>query len=282
MSDDDASSDSSADASGAWTEHVRVAREAWPTLTWDLATYRAWLVDACGGERELAARLPLLDPAESILCWTAAGDDAEAHRLFDVHYMHQVGPALRRFGGDAAFVDEVTQRVRVKLLVARSGGLAPIARYALGTGLAGLVRTAAVREALSLRRGDKRSEPEAALDVLVGEADPELRALKVRYAREFQRAFTAAVTELSAKDRHLLRLSLSANASIDDIARMHQTHRATAARWLNAARDELAAKTRQHLQDALVIGDDELQSLLRLIRTEAPRLLESIPPDRDD
>jgi hypothetical protein len=63
---------------------------------------------------------------------------------------------------------------------------------------------------------------------------------------------------------------------------MHQTHRATAARWLNAARDQLAAKTRHHLQAALVIGDDELQSLLRLIRTEAPRLLESIPPDRDD
>jgi RNA polymerase sigma-70 factor (ECF subfamily) len=266
----------------AWAEHVRVAREAWPTLAWDLATYRAWLVDACGGEGELAARLPSLDPAESLLCWAAGGDDAEAHRLFDVHYMHQVAPALRRFAGDAAFVDEVTQRVRVKLLVAKPGSLAPIARYALGTGLAGLVRTAAIREALSLRRGDKRSEPEATLDVLVGEADPELRALKDRYAREFQRAFTSAVTELSAKDRHLLRLSLSANASIDDIARMHQTHRATAARWLNAARDQLAAKTRQHLQTALVIGEDELQSLLRLIRTEAPRLLESIPPDRPE
>jgi RNA polymerase sigma-70 factor, ECF subfamily len=270
------------DASDAFAAHIAVAREAWPTLTWDVATYRAWLVDACGNEHELATRLPSLDPAESVLCWTAGSGDAEAHRLFDLHYMHQVGPALRRFGGDAAFADEVAQRVRVKLLVATSGAHAPIARYALGTGLAGLVRTAAVREALSLRRGDKRSEPEATLDVVVGEADPELRALKDRYAREFQRAFTAAVTELSAKDRHLLRLSLSAHASIDDIARMHQTHRATAARWLNAARDELAAKTRQHLQAALVVGDDELQSLLRLIRTEAPRLLESIPPDRDD
>lgn len=271
------------DASGAWGEHVKVARDAWPTLAWDVDAYRAWLVDACGGQRELLARLAALDPAESVLCWTAGGDDAEAHRLFDLHYMHQVGPALRRFGGDAAFVDEVAQRVRVKLLVAKPGErLAPIARYALGSGLAGLVRTAAVREALSLRRGDKRSEPEATLDVLVGEADPELRALKDRYAREFARAFTTAVTELSAKDRHLLRLSLSASASIDDIARMHQTHRATAARWLTAAREQLAEKTRQHLQAALAIGEDELQSLLRLIRTEAPRLLESIPPDRDD
>jgi RNA polymerase sigma-70 factor, ECF subfamily len=63
---------------------------------------------------------------------------------------------------------------------------------------------------------------------------------------------------------------------------MYQTHRATAARWLNAAREHLAEGTRRHLQATLGCDEAELQSLLRLIRTEAPRLLESIPPDRDD
>ena len=106
--------------------------------------------------------------------------------------------------------------------------------------------------------------------------------LKERYAHEFQRAFTAAVAELAPRERHLLRLNLSAGASIDDIARMHQTHRATAARWLNAARDQLAEGTRRHLQGTLGLDEAELVSLLRLIRTEAPRMLESIPPDRDD
>jgi RNA polymerase sigma-70 factor (ECF subfamily) len=265
-----------------FSEHLALAREAWPSLVWDAAAYRTWLADACGGARELADQLRALDPAESVLCWTAGRGNAEAHRLLDLHYIHHVGPALRRFGGDAAFVDEVAQRVRVKLLVATADGLAPIARYALGTGLAGLVRTAAIREALSLRRGDKPSESPEVLELVVGEADPELRALKNRYAGEFQRAFRAAVTDLTAKERHLLRLSLSARASIDDIARMHQTHRATAARWLNAAREQLAARTRHHLQTALAIEEDELLSLLRLIRTEAPRLLESIPVDPDE
>jgi hypothetical protein len=41
--------DADIDLERAWTEHVKIAREAWPTLTWDVATYRAWLVDACGG-----------------------------------------------------------------------------------------------------------------------------------------------------------------------------------------------------------------------------------------
>ena len=217
-----------------------------------------------------------------MLCWAAGRGNPEALQLFDVHFISQVTPALRRFGSDAALVDEVAQRVRVKLFVAAPGELAPIVRYALGGGLGGLVRVAAIREALTIRRGAKPVQPDDSLDALVGEADPELRALKERYAAEFQRAFTAAVAELTPRERHLLRLNLSANASIDDIARMHQTHRATAARWLNAARDRLAAGVRKHLQSTLGIDDVELQSLLRLIRTEAPRMLESIPPDRDD
>jgi RNA polymerase sigma-70 factor (ECF subfamily) len=265
-----------------WTRHVAVARTAWPSLVWSSEAYRTWLVELCAGEAELAARLETLDAAETVLCWSAARGDAEALRLFDAHYMTQVAPALQRFRADPALVDEVAQRVRVKLLVATPGQLAPIARYALGGGLGGLVRVAAIREALTLRRTDKPSEPGADLDDLVGEADPELRVLKDRYAREFQRAFTVAVGELSAKERHLLRLSLSARASIDDIARIHQTHRATAARWLTAARDQLAAGIRRCLQAELGLGVDELQSVLRLIRTEAPRLLESIPPDRDE
>jgi RNA polymerase sigma-70 factor (ECF subfamily) len=117
------------------------------------------------------------------------------------------------------------------------------------------------------------------LEDLVGETDPELRALKARYGREFQAAFAAAVGELSPRDRHLLRLNLSARASIDEIARMHHTHRATAARWLNAARDRLATAIRGHLQATLGASEGELESLLRMIRTEAPRLLESIPAE---
>ena len=265
-----------------WINHVERARAAWPSLVWEPSAYRAWLVLACGGDDAFAARLDALDATETVLCWACGRADAEALRLFEAHYISQIPSALRRFGSDAAFVDEVAQRVRVKLFVAAPGEVAPIERYALGAGLGGLVRVAAIREALTLRRSVKAVEPEIAMEALVGESDPELRALKQRYAGEFQRAFTASITELSARERHLLRLNLSAGASIDDIARMYQTHRATAARWLNAARDQLAARTRAHLQGTLGIDEVELQSLLRLIRTEAPRLLESIPPDHDD
>lgn len=259
--------------------HVAAARAAWPTLVWNEADYVAWLAEIGADDAKLAASTP----AEVVLCWAAGRGDPEAQRLFEQSFISQIPAALRRFNDGPAFVDEVAQRMRVKLLVARTpGALAPIAEYAFGGSLAGLVRVAAVREALSLRRGDKPLAPPEALDELPGELDPVLRSLKEKYAAEFQLAFVAAASELSTKDRDLLRLSLSVKASIDDIARIYQTHRATAARWLNNARDALAENTRRHLQTRLDLEPDELTSLLRLVRTEATRMLATIPPGRED
>lgn len=261
--------------------HLAAARAAWPTLAWTDDAYLAWL-RASGGD-ELEAKLARLDAREVVLCWAAGHGDPEAHRLFDAHFIVLVAPALRRFAESSAFVDEVAQRVRVKLLLPKAGeAAAPIAASALGGSLAGLVRVAAVRAALNLRRGEKPAAPVEDLEAIAGERDPELRALKVKYAGEFERAFVAAVAELPVRDRQLLRLSLSVKASIDEIARIFQTHRATAARWLNAARDALAANTRRHLAERLGLGDTELTSLLRLVRTEASRMLDTIPPGADE
>jgi RNA polymerase sigma-70 factor (ECF subfamily) len=263
----------------ALAEHVAAARATWPTLTWTDADYVAWLTEIGADAAKLAASVP----GEVVLCWAAGRGDPDAQRLFEQQFISQIPAALRRFNDGPSLVDEVAQRMRVKLLVAKApGAMAPIADYAFGGSLAGLVRVAAVREALSLRRGDKPQAPPETIDELPGELDPVLRSLKAKYATEFQRAFVAAANELSSKDRELLRLSLSVKASIDDIARIYQTHRATAARWLTSARDALAENTRRHLQQQLKLQPDELTSLLRLVRTEATRMLATIPPRSDD
>ncbi len=258
-------------------EHVEAARAAWPELVWDDALYAAWLSKA-----DPAAPFTSYDPKEVVLCWAAGRGDPEAHRCFEIHYVSLVPTALSRFRESTAFVEEVAQRVRVKLLVVRGAELAPIAEYAFSGSLAGLVRVSAVREALSLRRGDKPEAPIEELDGLAGEHDPELSFLKTRYAAEFEQAFAAALAELPSRERQLLRMSISVKASIDDIARVFQTHRATAARWLNNAREALASNTRRHLQVKLGLGEQELTSLLRLVRTEATRMLATIPPGADE
>lgn len=261
-------------------DHLAEARAAWPSLAYDEAAYAAWLRSH---DEETLARLPTLQPRDVVLAWAAASGLREAHQLLETHYLGTIAGALKRFSADQAFVDEVTQRVRVKLLVAREGeALAPLAEYALGGSLSGLIRVSAIREAMNQRRGTRRDAPPERLDAVAGIHDPELAQLKARYAQAFERAFTAAVAELTGKERYILRLNMSAKASIDDIARLFDTHRATAARWLNAARDRLAERTREQLRTSLGLGEDELTSLLRLIRTEATRLLDSIAPEPDE
>lgn len=262
--------------------HVAAAQASAVTL--DAVAYRAWLTAELAADPTLAARLARLDAGETALCWAAAAGDAEAVRRVDALLVPQVTQAMRRFRADAALIDEIAQQVRIRLLVPGSAGQpAPIGRYALAGNLVGLIRVAAVRAALNLRDlGRKLESADDALDGVVGEADPGLADLKRRYAREFERAFAAATAQLTARERNLLRLHLSARASIDDIARMYRTHRATAARWINAARDKLAEGTRAELQAQLQLPADELASLLRLVRTEATRLLDSIAPQPGD
>ena len=262
--------------------HIEAARIAWPSLRFEEDDYALWLCDALLAFDEPAKHLATLDAGSVALCWNAARGDPEAHRLFESHIIPHVAPALSRLYSNPDFIDEVAQRVRLKLLVAKPGELAPIANYGLRGSLAGLVRVAAVREAFNARRAERPIIPIQSIEQLVGEQDPALRALKVRYAVDFERAFAAAVAELSVRDRQLLRLNLSIKASIDDIARIFHTHRATAARWLIAARDALAVGVRQKLQTALGLPDDELNSLLRLVRSEATRMLASIPPEADE
>ena len=55
--------------------------------------------------------------------------------------------------------------------------------------------------------------------------------------------------------------------SIDEIGAAHRTHRTTAARWLREIRAKLAARTRDLLAAALRLPDQELDSVMRLVRS---------------
>lgn len=260
---------------------AEVAR--WPALASHADALTAWLA-AAPDDRLAAAAGVAVPVGDTIVCWAAAHGDPAGLRVVEGVLAVEVAQAVRRLGAERSFIDEVTQRVRIKLLVARADGdgHATIGAYLLRGPLAGLIRVTATREGLSIRRAERPAAPPEALDQAIGEVDPALAALKRQYASEFQAAFVDAVAALEPRARKLLRLSLSARASIDELAALYQTHRATAARWLNAARDELAARTRAGLAARLRLDDAEVTSLMRLIRTEAGRLLASIPPGPDE
>ena len=89
-----------------------------------------------------------------------------------------------------------------------------------------------------------------------------------RYREDFKAAFEEAFASLDAKSRNLLRQSLLDNLSIDQLGAIYRVHRATAARWLASARDQVLEETRSVLRRRLQIDEREFMSLMNLVRSQ--------------
>ena len=85
---------------------------------------------------------------------------------------------------------------------------------------------------------------------------------------DIKTAFEAAVKDLEPRDRTMLRFHLVEGMTIDDVARLYQIHRATAARQIEKARDKVASGVRRSLARATGIHADELRELEELVTSQ--------------
>jgi len=128
------------------------------------------------------------------------------------------------------------------------------------------VRTIAVRLAIDEHRKTRR---EVELDDLLAAplADPELEYMRQRYAQDLVAAAREAWSRLAGHERFLLALRIFEHMSIDDLARVYQIHRASAARRAAAARAAFVGHVRAALREKLAIGEGTLDSILRIVTT---------------
>lgn len=161
-------------------------------------------------------------------------------------------------------VDDVRQTVRERLLA----GDPPYIAGAVGRGsLAGLVAVIATRCALDWLRVNSAVREEPSED-LAATADPARDLDRARSTAVLKTAFEAAIDELDARDRTLLRLHLVDGLTIDDIARMYQIHRATAARQIERAREQVASTTRRRLALVDGLSREELGDLAGIVASQ--------------
>jgi RNA polymerase sigma-70 factor (ECF subfamily) len=146
---------------------------------------------------------------------------------------------------------------------------AKIGAYSGRGPLAGWVRVSAVRVAVSLRRAEHPAEAprEDALDPLVPAVDPELDALKLRYAAAFNAALRDAFAALPPRDRTLLKLHYVDGVSVERLAVSYNAHRVSASRWLSAARARVLEETSRLLRGREKISESEFDSLARLVQS---------------
>lgn len=204
-------------------------------------------------------------PELFLACACLAGDEA-ALAAFESQFISRVDKAVQGVDPNESFVDEVRQRVRERLLV---GPTPKLEEYSGLGSLQAWTRTVALRLALNHKRDNaKEVQDEGLLEALpFAGRDLELDYVRAQHRQDFAAAFKEALGSLEARARNVLRLSYVDRLTIDQIGTMYGTHRATAARWLNSAREELMQQTRERLGARLKLTQSDLNSLLGALQS---------------
>jgi len=215
---------------------------AWPACALDRATFdkRAAALAAPTGED---------GGAELYLAIAIEAGVAGAAEALEERYIAQLPIALAAHKATPAEIDEVVQQVRAKLVAPRADGTTPLVDYAGRGQLDGLVRVTALRVFLNMREKTAREVPgDDWLDALIA-PDLEREVLAAAERADVKHAIAAALAELPARERAVLRMHFVNELGIDPIAKLLGVHRATAARQLSRIKHDVVTRVRKQLAE---------------------------------
>ena len=258
-----------------WTL-VAEGRAAWP----DFAIEARLLVEFVARQltSELAdGALDGLRPTDLYLACACARGVPGAIEAFDRDYMREVDIALSRMRIGDSRLKDVKQLVRQRLFVGGGTAGAPtstgkISEYGGRGDLRRWVRSVAVRTCLNELRKGKREvlvdDDHLIAQHAISADDPEIEYMKRTYAGEFKAAFAEALGLLGPREQTLLRYHHVDGLNIDEIGAIYRVHRVTAFRWIEKAKDQLVKSTLDTLRARLKLPASELESVLRMIRSQ--------------
>ena len=252
---------------------------AWPDIRVDPSVFEIFLHERGGPESWVLHASDLY-----LVCACLAGDPRAIGRM-DAAYLHGLDEVLMRGDVPADTAREVQGILREALFLPKGEAPPRLVRYSGAGDLRGWLRVVAVREALDLMRKQKKEIPlpQSLADALPLQADdPELALLKQRYKHEFRVAFEEALAKLSARERNLLRNQLLHDMTVDRIGAIYRVHRATAARWVDAARSRLILEVHAGLMRRLAADAGDVESIMRLIRSQVDVSLRRVLQDQEE
>jgi RNA polymerase sigma-70 factor (ECF subfamily) len=240
--------------------------EAWPALELTTAEFAAHVARVAPAATEEV--LSSLSGEGLLLCAACLQGNATAIGIFDSVYLAPLARVLQKMEGGRELAQDVLQKLRAQFFAPGDQPSAFLSYSGKGA-LAMWLKVIAVRAAQKQRRGVGHAGDGAeGLSAMPSpDADPELRFMKLQHRQHFKACFQGALAALGAREQSVLRMSLVEGLSIDDIARVYDVHRATAARWLSSAREELVAGVRARLAEQLKVKEAELDELMGEVRS---------------
>jgi RNA polymerase sigma-70 factor, ECF subfamily len=267
----------SLDAEARWGAEWQRGCQAHPRVALSLADFAAHAEGATGG-----AGPPLAHADDLFLACACALAIPAALAAFD-RLLADVPAWVRHVEASPDLADEVSQRLRERLLVAPAGGRPRIVEYNGAGPLRAWLRVAAARTALNLRRnrGDRPMAPLEFVDqegpaLFAAGAEPELHVLRGAHQDTLREAMRDAFVWLSQEERTVLRLQYSARMTTEQIATALRLHRATVVRRLSQARTRMLGETRRLLSERLRLSGAETDALIDALRDDLDLSLTSL------
>jgi RNA polymerase sigma-70 factor (ECF subfamily) len=248
---------------------LAAAREKWPAANISDAQFAEALTKRISAQKDLATAWARLRVEDLFLALWCATGDARAIAAFEQVHRADLDGALARFRRLAVTADELRQTLRIKLFVASEGRLPRITDYSGFGFLQNWLRVTALRALVDIARSEKARKLEELLadDDLLGMPslgpDVSSRYSREQISRAIKHAFAKAVAALGPRQRNFLRHAQVDGLTLDQIAALYSVHRATVARTLAQARQEITDATRRELGQALGIAEDSLDSIVR-------------------
>jgi RNA polymerase sigma-70 factor (ECF subfamily) len=247
------------------------ARSAWPSIHVDAVTFAAYIgVRANVAASDLMPALESMDTEGLYLACACNQRAPGAIETFVSSLEPEIQRALAQMGvRGSQQKDQVSRLFQVLLFGESDGKDAALGSYGGRGPLRGWARSIAVKMALTLRREDRRlvslDDEHEWLDIPAGDTTPEIAYLRNFYFEAFREALARAIHMIATRDRNLLRQHYLDGLTLDNIARVNGVHRATAARWLANARNNVLARTREELVSAMRLSPSELASMLTFV-----------------
>ena len=246
------------------------ARAAHPELAFSPDHFTAYAMARVPVGVDAVAHLEGMRAADLFLTAACARGENAAILAFERRCFDVIPLAHARVRPPAT-VDEVKQMIRHHLFVPGPDGLAKITQYGATGDLRAWFRVVLVRHLLNFatRAPRETALDDAMLDMLPAAAtDPELEQARRLYGPLLKAALVESIAALERRERTLLRLAVCDGLTVDALGELFGVHRATAARWVAAARKNLEDGVRERLRAKLGAGDDSLASLCRLLASQ--------------
>lgn len=249
-------------------EHVRAAREAWPDLAIEPERFAGEL-----GRRwskiqgvDLAA-MKAADVYLAIACLDGTAAAVETVRQL---LTREVGFAATKTTATREQIADVVGNLSRILFVDEPERPAALREYSGRGDLKSYLRVMAMRDlARVVNRGRREVgiDDDGLIDRIVPASDPELSILRAQYRDVVDQAMRAALLTLDERNRALLRYAFVDGWNVDRVGEVYNVHRATAARWIAAAREKLGERIRDELASRLRVAVGEIDSIVRLVQS---------------